>query len=277
MIQWLSIGFALAQHDGHDPFGVGWTFLLFGWTFALLGLVYSLFWIWMLIHCITVEPDKSFWLWLLIVAPFPGAIVYSVVRFFPAANLQAPPWLRKFTRGKELQRLATATETIGNPHQFVQYGDALRETNQWAEAGEAYNQALWKDSTSLPALWGAAQVAAKQKRYADVCTYCRQILDRDPQYRFGDVSFAYAKALLDSGDTAAGRAHLEKHCRRWRHPECTYLLAERCVADGDTAEARQHLLDVIRDINGSPSAIARKHGRWKSLSRRLLAKLPKGT
>jgi len=242
---------------------------------GLVGLLYALVWIGMLIHCIRFEPDKTFWLWLLVVAPFPGAIVYAVVRYFPAADWRAPGWLQKFTRGRELSRLAAATETIGNAHQFVQYGDALRETGQWAEAATAYEQALRKDPAHLPALWGAAQVAAAQKRSADVCRYCQMILERDPHYRFGDASFIYAKALFESGEMTAGRTHLERHCQRWRQPEAVYLLAERCATDGDHTAARQHLQEVLRDINGSPAAIARKNGRWQSLARRLLQKLPK--
>jgi hypothetical protein len=256
---------------------IGSAFLLFGWGLGFVGLIYSIYWIVMLIHCVRFEPDKTFWLWLLVVAPFPGAIVYGVVRFFPAADLKAPTWMQRWVRNKELTRLATATETIGNAHQFVQYGDALRETGQWDAAGTAYEGALRKDAENLPALWGAAQVAMNQKRWADVRRYCEQILRRDAQYRFGDASFLYGKALLETSESAAGRAHLEKHCLRWRQPEAIYMLAECCFTDGDHTAARTHLLDVLRDINGSPTAIARKHGRWKSLARRLLQKLPKNT
>ena len=254
--------------------GMSWPVFLFFGGLALVSLVYSLFWIGMLIHCAWYEPDKTFWLWLLVVAPFPGAIVYAVVRFVPAADWRTPGWLQKLTRGKELARLATATETIGNAHQFVQYGDALRETGQWSEAAKAYEQAMQKDPENLPALWGAAQVAVTQKRPADVCRLCQQILEREPHYRFGDVSFTYAKALFATGETTSGLAQLQRHCQRWRQPEAVYLLAEHCFDNGDHAAAKQHLQELLRDINGSPAAIASMNGRWKSRARRLLQKLP---
>lgn len=271
----------LAQRVRRDPLmdahGPSWVVWLIMWGLALLGFAYSAFWVWTLIHSLRFEPDKTFWLWLLIIAPFPGAIVYLVARVLPAADWQTPVWLQRFTRSKELARLASATETIGNPHQFVQYGDALRDTAQWTEAEQAYRNALRKDPECLPALWGAALVAIHQKQWAEVVPLCEQILARDAQYRFGDVSFAYGKALLATGDHGAGRAHLEKHCQRWRSPEAIFLLAERCAADGDPAAARKHVTDVIRDINSSPSAIARKQGRWKSRAQRLLRTLPRET
>ena len=49
-------------------------------------------------------------------------------------------------------------------------------------------------------------------------TPSRNILDADPQYKFGDVALAYGLALIDKQDLAAARTHLEQHVRRWRHP-----------------------------------------------------------
>lgn len=254
--------------------GALWFLFAMSLAMSVVGLLYGAFWLGMLIHCIRYEPDKFFWIWLMVIAAFPGAIVYAVVRYYPAADWTLPAWLRRFTRGKELARLQSAAESIGNAHQFTQWGDALRETGQIDRAAAAYEQALAKDAGSLPALWGAAQVAQLQQRSNEVGSRCRAILDRDPQYKFGDVSLAYGRAMLQMGRFEEGRQHLERHCQRWRHPEGVYLLAERCFADGDHAAARQHVVDMLRDLNSSPAAIARKHGRWKSRARRMLRQLP---
>jgi hypothetical protein len=266
-----------SQAPPHAPIEIGWS----GWFCAFaglgigaLGLLYYAFWLWMVIDCVIREPDRTFWLWLLIVASFPGAIVYAIVRFFPQRDFTAPAWLRSWTRGRELARLETAAEQIGNAHQFIQWGDALRDVGRWDQAGSTYEKALAKDPKSLPALWGAAQVAVKQKRPDDVLSLSRRILVLDPQYKFGDVSLAYGRALIDQQDFATARTHLEQHVRRWRHPEAVYLLACRCRDDGDPAAAREHLLSLLRDLNASPTAIARKFGRWKSRARKMLRTLP---
>lgn len=260
-------------HEGLGPWIV-FPLLLWG-AAGVLSLAYSVFWVWMLIECIRSEPDKYFWLWLLIIAPFPGAIVYGVVRYYPAMNHQAPAFLKSWTRGKELARLESAAEQIGNPHQFIQWGDALKDVGRWQAAGAAYDRALKKDPENLPALWGAAQVAEQQKRYEDVAALTRRILDKDPQYKFGDVSLAYGKALDDQDQPEAARDHFEAHIKRWRHPEGLYRLACLCVDLGDPEAARQYLRSMLQDLNASPTAIARKHGRWKSRARQLLRKLPK--
>ncbi len=261
-------------YDGTGP-GLLWPLLLFWGAAGFLSLAYSVFWIWMLIECLRSEPDKYFWIWLLIIAPFPGAIVYAVVRYFPAMNQQSPTILRKWTRGRELARLETAAEQIGNPHQFIQWGDALRDVGRWKEAGAAYHRALKKEPENLPALWGAALVAEQQKRFDDVVELTRRILDKDPLYKFGDVSLALGKALDEQGQPEAARDHFERHIKRWRHPEGLYRMACVCRDLGDSDTARQNLRMLLQDLNASPTAIARRHGRWKSRARQMLRTLPK--
>lgn len=252
-----------------------WLLLAMGLLISAIGALYAGFWLWMIIDCVLREPDRFFWIWLLVIAPFPGAIVYAVARFFPQRDFTAPNWMRAWTRGKELARLETAAHQIGNAHQFLQWGDALREVGRWDQAKAAYEQAMQKDPQSLPALWGAAQVAVHQKRYADVKDLCSRILAVDPQYKFGDVSLAYGRALQDLGDAAGARLHFEQHVKRWRHPEAVYLLASECRDAGDSIAAREHLQAMLRDIHGSPAAIGRKFGRWKSRGQKLLRQLPK--
>jgi tetratricopeptide (TPR) repeat protein len=246
-------------------------------AFSFLSLLYVVFWAWMLFQCLRSEPDRFFWIWLLVIAPFPGAIVYAALRYFPAADDRPPVFLRQWARGKELARLETAAEQIGNAHQFIQWGDALREVGRWDDAEDAYGRALEKDPENLQALWGAAQVAERNRDFQRVEELTRRILDRDPQYKFGDVSLSYGKALDEQRETQAARAHFEQHVKRWRHPEGVFRLARLCRELGDTDAARQHLRALLQDLNASPSAIARKFGRWKSRAKQMLRALPQPT
>ncbi|MFO0918410.1 MAG: tetratricopeptide repeat protein [Planctomycetaceae bacterium] len=168
-------------------------------------------------------------------------LVYGFVRYFPATNFQAPRFLRQWTRGRELDRLETAADQIGNPHQFVMWGDALREVGCWDQAESAYSRALAKDPQNLQALWGRAQVAEHSGEFAEMERCTRSILDKDPQYKFGDVSLAYGKALAAGGQPEAAQEHLEQHIKRWRHPEALYQLAVLCRDAGEPDAARQHL------------------------------------
>ena len=251
--------------------GSGWLWETFG---SIVGLAYGIFWIWMLWHCVRTEPDRQFWIWLLIFVPVVGPLAYFVTRFLPATELHPPAFLGRWTRRRELTRLETAAIQIGNPHQFILWGDALRDIGLHDQAAQAYQQALDKEPQSLQALWGAAQVAAIQRRPADVRELTGRILEKDPQYKFGDVSLAHGRSMIALGETTGAIEHLERHVKRWRHPEAVYLLGSLHVDQGNSQAARDHLQALIYDLNGSPTAIARRYGRWKSRARQLLKKLP---
>ena len=249
-----------------------WLLVAFELFLSALTIPYLIFWVWMLVHCYRTEPDRQFWIWILIIAQPIGPVAYFLLRYIPSKEFPTPVFLRRWTRGPELLRLESVAEQIGNPHQFVQWGNALRECGQWDRAKEAYERALKKDPKDLQALWGAAQVARDQKRFDDVRSLTRRILDQEPQYKFGDVSLTYGLALTEIGETEPARLHFEEHVKRWRHPEGVYLLSKLYFDQGDHAAARQHLSAMIRDIDSSPRAIARKFGRWKSRGKQLLRK-----
>jgi hypothetical protein len=257
--------------DMPDPQS-GWMYALFG--MQLTSVIYGVFWVWMVWHCLKTEPDRWLWIWVLLVIPGIGPVLYFVLRFLPSTEFRPPSFLRRWTRGTELTRLETAANRIGNPHQFIQWGDALRDVGRYDDAASAYDSALKKDAQNLPALWGAAQVAAIQRRHDQALNWTSQILEKDAQYKFGDVSLAHGKALVELNDSTTATAHFEQHVKRWRQPEAVWLLAKLLAGQGQSQSAREHLQSLLMDINGSPAAIARKHGRWKSRAKQLLRSLP---
>ena len=269
---WLLAAISESSAPELDPSG-SWIFVFYEIIASLLTVPYFVFWVWMLIHCYRTEPDRFFWFWILFIAQPIGTLAYFFLRYLPSKEFPTPSFLRRWTRGRELARLETAAHQIGNPHQFVMWGNALREVGLLDQANAAYAQALKKDESNIQALWGSAQVAASQKRFAEVRSLTRRVLDQDPQYKFGDVSLANGRALKELGEAEAARTQLEQHVKRWRHPEAMFLLAELCAEQGETQASREYLQGLIQDINGSPTAIARKYGRWKSRAKQLLRKL----
>jgi hypothetical protein len=234
---------------------------------------YTVLWVWMLIHCFRYEPDRLLWFLIIFFVPL-GSLVYFFARWLPNRQMQAPQALKRWTRGGEISRLETAAVQIGNPHQYIQLGDALREVGSWQRAETAYAQALQKDPTNLQALWGLALVAIHRRDYATSRDYLAKVLEIDPQYKFGDVSLEYGKALHELGEREAAREHLQTHIRRWRHPEALYRLALILADEGRFDEARAQLQAMLLDINGSPKSVARRFAVWKSRARKVLRKLP---
>lgn len=248
---------------------------LWGW-FAWSGWwLYVAFMIWMVISCIRHDPERHLWIWIIIFLPF-GPVLYFFARWIPNLRVQPPRFLRRFARAGELKRLQIAAQQIGNAHQFVEWGEALRDAGKLEAAGEAFRRALMKDGNNLQALWGAAWVDFEHRDYLAAREKLDHVLQVDPAYKFGDVSLLYAKTLHALGEAEAAREHLEGHTRRWRHPEGLYLLACLYAAEGETDRAREKLEALILDLDGAPRAIVRRQLFWKGRARKLLRRLPSG-
>ncbi|HVJ83297.1 MAG TPA: tetratricopeptide repeat protein [Planctomycetia bacterium] len=244
------------------------------WASGPWSYVYVILLIWMLAYCARYDPDRGVWLWvMLIIQPF-GAIAYFFIRWLPSSTLQPPKFLRRFLCGRELERKRIAAAQIGNAHQHVELGDALRDVGRLKEASDSYEHALAKDPKNLAALWGAGLVSYRLENYSLARERLGRVLEIDPSYKFGDVSLTYANTLLKLNENDAARAHLEQHTKRWRHPESLYRLAEIRAQNGDPKAARELLQGLIMDVDASPRAISRKFYFWKGRARRLIRKLP---
>lgn len=248
-------------------------FLFYSVGTGVFSLMSIAFWIWMAVHCARNEPDRQFWLWIMVLFP-PASIAYFITRWLPGNEVRLPNGLRRAFRGNELQRLEMATLQIGNPHQFILYGDALREVGKNDKAAAAYQKALERDSNNVQALWGAALVDLDCRRFLEAKERLRQVLAIDPQYKFGDVSLAFGQTLIATEDYDAALDHMQKHIQRWRQPEALYLLACLEAQMKRYDASRVTLQQLLMDVNSCPTAIARRYGVWKSKAQKMLKKLP---
>ncbi len=242
-----------------------------------LALIMTAFWLWMLIHCIRNDPERNVWLWVLIIVPPIGTLVYFFARWLPHARVKPPGFVGRLSRGKELQRLQIAARQIGNSHQFVQLGDAQREVGKYEPAADSYFKALEKEPENIQALWGLAQVEMHWKQYAQALPRLETVLSVDPKYKFGDVSLAYGKCLLETNEQDKAFTHLTEHLKRWKTPESQVVYAGLLTDRGDTAAAREMLEGMLLEVSGSPKFFRRQSSRWVREAKRMLAKMPRAS
>lgn len=238
---------------------------------SLLSLAWLAMTIWMLYECVQKDEERHIWFWIILIIQPIGAFLYFFIRWLPRrrGGVSAPSGVKRWSQRRELSQLKMASRQIGNAYQFIQLGDKQLELRDFDEALTAYDQALDKEPSNLQALWGAAVCHMHYENWETARKHLTKILDEDPNYKFGDVSQAYGRALLAMGELDAARVHLEKHVQRWRQPESIYLLAETYAQQGEEAKAREQIEALLLDIESSPPAIARKQGTWKSKAKKL--------
>ena len=185
-----------------------------------------------------------------------------------------PTFLKRWTEGSKIRRLEVSAQQIGNPYQFIELGDALRDTHQWEPAAEAYRRALQKEPNNLPALWGLANCLTSREDFQGAKSPLASMMSIDPGYKFGDVSLLYGRTLHALGERDVELDHWRTHQKRWRQPEAMYTLAQVLIERGENAEATQLLQNMIADIEITPRALARKVFFWKGRGKKLLRTIP---
>lgn len=243
---------------------------LLSW-YSSFGIFVIAFVVWMLVYCIQHDPDRQVWVWIIIILfPPVGAVLYFFIRYLPTRAARPPRWMRRFLRGKELRQLEWKCRQIGNAHQWVEYGDALREVSRWDDADAAYRNAVERDRESLPALWGLSVTSYRGERYDIARDHLTSILAKDDRYKFGDASLLLGKCYLKLGETENAREILAKHVQAHRSPEAVFLLGKLQADAGESEAARATLQSVIDDLENAPRAIVRKSMFWRSRAKKLL-------
>ncbi|MEL6493534.1 MAG: tetratricopeptide repeat protein [Cyanobacteria bacterium J06623_7] len=236
-------------------------------------LLPTCFWIWMIWECVTHDPQKHTWIWVLILFNFPGAIIYFLVRRLPELDFPAAKYVQRRLRRDELWNAEAAAVNIGNAHQWVMLGDIRQELRLFDKAKEAYLQALEQEPNHLKALWGMVHIAYEKDNFTDARTYLVQILKLKPDYEYGAAALLHIKVLLELEEKAAARSLLEENLQIWNKPEAYLLLAKLEIEEDEKEIARQHLEKMIANIRSSPKFHYRRHQHLERKANKLLKTL----
>ena len=217
-----------------------------------LWLLTTAFWVLMIIDCMSKEPERRTWIWILILLNYIGALVYFILRYLPRSNLALPRFLGRWTRRQELWNAEAEAKNIGKDHQFVRLGNILFEIGEGDRARTSYYQALEKNPQNLQALWGAASIEVEKKNLEAACKHLEALLALDPEYKFGEADLLYSRVLYMLQDLGRARDRLEQNARTWGNAEARLLLAEIYLQDGNNEGARQQLDKMLNGLRGSP-------------------------
>jgi hypothetical protein len=238
-----------------------------------LAFITTGFWMLMIFDCVRNDPERNTWIWILIFLHFPGALIYFVARRLPQMNLPMPNYFKRWTRQQELWNAEAAVRNIGKAHQYVLLGNVLSEIGEFDKAADAYQQALEKEPKNAHALWGAAFIEMRQKKFEAAKAHLEILLKLDPDYKCGEASLFYGKALFELKDWEAAKIHLDKDIKYWSHPESSILLATIQMQAGNSEDARDRLETMLAKVKGSPAFHYRKQQQWVRQAEKMLRTL----
>lgn len=229
------------------------------WVFGFAGTV---FWVWMLIDCIMNEPDRHIWIWVLLIANIPGAIVYFIVRRPLAIRMAMPKFLQKIMHGREINQAELDAFNVPNAYHYSKLGGIYLDLGDIKNAAKAYNKALQFDGNDIESLWGASQADMKNRDYESAKTKLEKLLKAAPDHQYGDALMEYCRALFETNDLKELKIRLSEYLKKWSNPEAKLMMATILAGEGKNTEAGAILDESLLEIKGSPKFYYNKKRKW---------------
>ncbi len=239
------------------------------------GLFLLIFWFVMLYDCIKNEPQRTTWLFILILFYIPGAIIYFLVRKLPYINSPFGNYVKRWTNNNKLWMAEAEAKNIGKAYQYIKLGNVYLDMMMFEKAEKAFITALEKEENNLEGLWGLVQIQMGKKDFNSAKKNLDKIVNKQADYKYGEASLALAQTLVELGEIDRAKFRLQEHLRSWGHPEAYIMIANILSKEGDSAEARRLLETMLSRIRGTPYYHYRKNHSLIIQAEKMVRKLRK--
>lgn len=242
-------------------------------SLGILVLLPSAFWMLMIFDCVRNEPDRQTWIWILLFLNVAGALIYFFACWLPRSHVPVPNYFKRWTMRQALWNAEAGVRNIGKAHQYVALGNVLTEIGDLDQATAAFQQALDKEPQNTHALWGLAYIEMLHKQFVPAREHLAALIKLEPDYKCGEASLLYGKALFELQDWAMAKSHLEKDLKHWGHPEAAIMLATIQRQEGNLDRARDCLEGMLTKLRAAPIYHYRRHQQTLRKAEKMLRTL----
>jgi tetratricopeptide (TPR) repeat protein len=154
------------------------------------------------------------------------------------------------------------------------YWEPLNKMGKIDRAAECYQEAVRKEPGNTHALWGCGMIEMERKNFDLARGYLNDLLRQDRDYKRGEASLLYGKALYELKQWSAAKEHLDADVKLWSHSQSFLLLAKIALnCDGDRVAARNYLETMLARVKASPRYNYRRNQRFVRSAEKMLKSL----
>jgi hypothetical protein len=135
-----------------------------------------------IIHFIRRRPD-TFWLWIILIGGWLGALVYIAVEAVPDAGLLRQSF-KVFPRRKRIRELESAILDNPSAGNYEELGDLYLEEGQFARARQAYDKAISSRTDSPDPFYRRGVAAIRMGDFTAALPDLERVAAKDPTYDF---------------------------------------------------------------------------------------------
>ena len=224
-----------------------------------------------IVHFIRRRPD-TFWLFVILIGGWLGALVYIAVEVIPDAGLLRQSF-QVFPRRSRIRELESAILDNPSAGNYEELADLYLEEGNFARARKYYDKSISARTDSPDPFYRRAIAAIRTGDFAAALPDLERVVSQDPQYDFHGAAGLLAHVYANTGQPEKAEKLFEEVTKISTSSETYYNYACFLASQHRQAEARewaQHLLDKKRNM---PSYLRRRERPWFRKANALLIRL----
>jgi hypothetical protein len=213
---------------------------LFPWNYILVGIA--------IVHFIRRRPD-NYWLWIILIGGWIGALVYIFAEVLPDAGL-----LRQTFKGFPRRR-------------------RIHE-KKFERARECYDKAISSRTDSPDPFYRRGIAESELGDFPAAVTDLERVVAKDPQYDFHRAAGLLAHAYAKTGEVEKADTLFQKTTQISTLSETYLNYASFLASQGRNAEARVWTQRILAKKPTLPGYLRRRERPWFRKAKGLLNQLP---
>ena len=227
-----------------------------------------------IVHFIRRRPD-TFWLWIILIGGWLGALVYIAVEVIPDAGLLRQSF-KTFPRRKRIRELESAILDNPSAGNYEELADLYLEEGKYARARQCFDKAISSRTDSLDPFHrrGIAEIGLGD--FAAAVPDLERVVTQDATYDFHRAAALLAHAYANTGQPEKAEALFRQVTQISTSSETYYNYASFLASQSRNAEAREWAQRILAKKPTMPGYLRRRERPWFRKATTLLLRLPRG-
>jgi hypothetical protein len=225
-----------------------------------------------IIHFIRRRPD-TFWLWIILIGGWLGALVYIAVEAVPDAGLLRQSF-KVFPRRKRIRELESAILDNPSAGNYEELADLYLEEGRFARARQAYDKSISSRTDSPDPFYRRGIAAIQMGDFQAALPDLERVASEDTSYDFHRAAGLLAHAYANTGQSQRAEALFQQVTKISTLSETYYNYACFLAAQQRNAEARQWAQQILAKKPNMPGYLRRRERPWFRKANALLNRLP---
>lgn len=234
------------------------------WSFILQAIA--------IVHFIRRRPD-TYWLWIILIGSWLGALVYIAVEVLPDLGLLRES-VKVFPRRRRIRELEAIILDNPAPGNYEELADLLLEEKKYARARECFNKSISARTDSPDPFYRRGICEIELQDFPAAVVDLERVVSKEPKYDFYRASGLLAHAYANTGDAQKADALFRQTVQISTLSETYLNYAEFLRSQGRNAEAREWTQRVLAKKPTLPSYLKRRERPWFRRAKGLLKQLP---